>query len=373
MSKFVRPGASLFGRSVERSRHRQSSAGTKDEEYGDSEHEPSASMDYSESDDESDAGTILSTRESSRRTPEQLRKENTVKKQALLLELTQMKRDGVQLSREYTDEDDIELMSYEIERHKQTQNENTMVGMFKVGLNMGCHGLQMLNQVKGPWIPMKGWAEAVTADMNVYDRPLRRIHRQYFSRGPAGNPWIELGFALIGSLVFHVMVAKMMGTTNGATMFAKMFQGSNGGPPGEGGGNGGGGGMMGAMSGMMGMMGGTGPARGVPQPVPNAGNPFPNKNVPAPRVPVSAPPPASVCPPMQSPVRAPAKAPRRGRRPMRRPSTGGSPAPRQLMRPPGGPVALPDHRPTVAHPPTSSASAPMELGSESSINLDDTV
>jgi hypothetical protein len=297
------PGASLFGRAVEAHRRQRedergddvySSDADSDQRRDTGRHSksdngryrdnnPEESGEYSDSED-SDAGTIYSTRESANRTPDQLKKEELIKKMGLLQELTQMERDGVTLSRVYTENDPIEIMSMEIEKHKQTQNENTMVNIYKVCLNVGCQGLQMVNTIKGPWLPMAGWAEAVTADMSIYDRPLRRIHRMYFSRGPAGNPWIELGFCIIGSLIFHILVAKFMSNKQGAAMFMKVFQGQSGGDA-----PGGGGGIMGALRALTGGMGGmggkVGPAAGVPTGVPNAGNPFPNHNVPPPQAP----------------------------------------------------------------------------------------
>ena len=341
MSHYAQPGSNLFGQAVER-RRRQSSAPFSEDGGEEEEESMSGSADlpeYSDEDD-SDAGTIYSTRESARRTPAQIQKEEMVKKQALLRELIQMKRDGIQLSRDYTDADPVELMSYEIERHKQTENENTMVGIYKVCINMGCHGIQMLNTVKGPWVPMEGWAEAVTTDMNVYDRPLRRIHRQYFAKGPAGNPWLELGFALVGSLIFHIMVAKMMGTKNGAAMFAKMFNGGEGG------------GMMSAL----GIPGGVvGPGAGAPQPVPNAGNPFPNHNVPPPRQQAAPPPRQQAAPPPRQqaapPPRPQTSGSRSGRRPMRRPAS---------LRPAHPPPRAPPRQPSVD-----------EMDSESTLNLGD--
>ena len=387
------PGASLFGQALAQRRTRPSLRKfVEEEEEGEDGAESSSSSDSSSeerarqqratpayedsSDDESDDGTIYSTKESARRTPAQIQKERAIQKQSLLNELIQMKRDGYKLSRDYSADDPIELMSMEIENQKNSENENTMVGIYKVVINMGCHGLQMLNTVKGPWLPMEGWAEAVTADMNVYDRPLRRIHRQYFSRGPAGNPWVELGFALIGSLVFHIMVAKMMGTKNGAAMFAKMFNS---------------GGITGALAGMAGMGNGApqvGPGQ-MPQSTPNPSNPYKNHNVPPvppqPRAPPRPPPqPPRHQPPPSYPVdRAPPtvnRAPVTSARPPVHPQQAGirpesyhppsRPTPkterqkkRKPMRRPG--MVMQSPRPYV--PPSPSKD---DMGSESTMNLD---
>ena len=286
-------------------------------------------------------------------------------------ELIQMKRDGYKLSSIRT----IPL-SHEHGRENQKIQKRKHQAVLKVVINMGCHGLQMLNTVKGPWLPMEGWAEAVTADMNVYDRPLRRIHRQYFSRGPAGNPWVELGFALIGSLVFHIMVAKMMGTKNGAAMFAKMFNS---------------GGITGALAGMAGMGNGApqvGPGQ-MPQSTPNPSNPYKNHNVPPvppqPRAPPRPPPqPPRHQPPPSYPVdRAPPtvnRAPVTSARPPVHPQQAGirpesyhppsRPTPkterqkkRKPMRRPG--MVMQSPRPYV--PPSPSKD---DMGSESTMNLD---
>ena len=348
------PGANLFGERVEQHRRRrdiQPAYNDSDDSDNDIRRDVE-SADEHESDYDSDDGTIYSTREAMRRTPAQIKYAEMVRREALFQELCQMKRDGVPLSREYTKDDPIELMSNEIDRYKQNQNENTMVGMYKVVLNMGCHGLQMLNTVKGPWLPMEGWAEAVTADMNVYDRPLRRIHRQYFARGgPAGNPWVELGFAIIGSLIFHIMVAKMMNTQNGAAMFAKMMNG----------------GVMNAIPGVANMMGGggnVGPSAGIPQGVPNAGNPFGDRNVPHP---IPRPAPVPTQPAYQQPAPAPAPAPM----PMPAPRANPNSTRQRQRRPMRRPTFINRAPQVPATPPPSRSPPPSTMDSESTMNLDD--
>lgn len=379
MTDYPQPGATLFGQAVARrgiNNPRDTGSWSSDDDDSIDDGGGNRRVnEYSNSDPDdgeiSDAGTIYSTNESARRTPAQLQKEELIQKQGILRELIQMKRDGIDLGpREYTENDSLAVLSHVIEHHKQRENENTMVGMYKVVINMGCHGLQMLNTIKGPWIPMEGWAEAVTKDMNVYDRPLRRIHRQYFARGPAGNPWVELGFALIGSLIFHVMVAKMMGTRNGADMFAKMFNG------------GGTSGVMNALSGG----GAVGPGVGMPQAVPNTNNQWANHNVP--QVPrqqqaTTAPPPQQVHvpPPQARAPQVPRHQPQQAapipqtRAPVV-PSVGGGKKKRKPMRRPGftrraAPVQQSTAPPMAAPPAYQREPVHHDMGSESTLNLDD--
>jgi len=392
------PGDTLFGRAVAHRRQANSedSLSYSDEGEEDVPHQEEEEryvMEGEESDgDLSDAGTIYSTNEAARRTPAQLKKEEMIKKQALLQELIQMKRDGVPLTREYTMDVPIELMNAEVQRYKFGKSENTLTGMIKVGINVGINGIEMLNQWKGKgWIPIKGWAKGMTSDMSIYDDPLRQLVRQQLARsGPMGNPWLTLGFMLIGSLIFHVMVAKMMHTENGSVMFVQMMKQ---------------GGIMGTLGNMSGMMngegGGVGAGTGMPQAVPNVGNPFANHNVPQ-VPPLHVPPPQPQVHPQQVPHSQPAyqyQPAQQQQPPAARPSMSGAAAQavhmhqqavnQPLRRPPlksstPRKKRAPMKRPSFlrpAHPPPSAPAVtqpkmgPVQvdsgMGSESTMNLDD--
>lgn len=357
-------------------------------------HHP-GNADLSEEDSMSDSGSILSTRESNRRTPEQLKKEEAIRKQALLLELTKMKRDGIVLTREFTDNDPIEVLESEITHRMNMAEEDTMVKFYKAGFQIAANGLEMANSFRGkPILPMEGWAKGVTWNMSMYNRPLRQIHRQSGFRGFGGNPYWEMGFLVIGSLVIHMIVNKMTGSTSGAKMFTQAF-GSTEGSDGDGG-DGGGGGIMGALGSLFGGMGnqgnissGGGGMNTVPRPSPNPSNPYANQNVP--KVPYTMPaqnpvPQSQPQPQMQVP-----QAPRPVPTPIPQVPTP-RPAPqvqpqvpkqtrRRSMTPPEGfesqKMNLPSHAPTAQHPPARRAAHTPELmpviresdASESTLNL----
>lgn len=384
MSHFPRqqPGESLFGRAVTRHRQARPKSDEDSLSYSDEGNEAYVKQDEEEEeyetdeDSESDAGTIYSTREAARRTPAQLKKENMIRKQSLLQELIQMKRDGVPLTREYSEDDPIELMNAEINRYKYSKSENTVVGMVKVGINVGFNGIEMLNQWKGKgWVPLKGWAKGMTMDMTMYDDPVRQIVRQQLAKsGPIGNPWVTIVFMVIGSAIFHVMVAKMMHTENGAAMFATMMKN---------------GGIMGTLGNMGGMMNGgqatggnVGGGTGMPQAVPNVGNPFTNHNVP--QVPPLNPNPQVPPPQYQAPPQVPP--PPQYRAPVSRqpPQRNGQQKKRGPMKRPSftRPMHPPSSAPGISQPHIGPAqrapvrpAAPVHvdngMGSESTLNLDD--
>jgi hypothetical protein len=226
------------------------------------------------------------------------------------------------------------------------------VGMAKVGISMTFNGIEMLNKWKGKgWVPLDGWAKGMTSDMSIYDDAVRTAVRQQLARsGPIGNPFLTLGFMLVGSIIFHILVAKMNHSQNGSSMFVQMMKS---------------GGVMGAMGNMANTMGGGGGGgapqpqpqpSGMPQAVPNMSNPFPNQNVP----PLYTQPPPQQAPPPQ-PHRAPPPQPQperaqKKRKPMRRPAFMQSTPP--------------------AHPPQSRSqpvpvSQSNDMGSESTFNLDE--
>lgn len=343
------PGASLFGRAVaqhRRSQKHRSSSDSESADYLDGQDEMGGQDDEYYDDDDSDAGTIYSTAEAARRTPAQINKEREVQKQFLLTELIRMKRDGVQLSRDYTDKDPIELMSMEIDRYKTGKAEQTFVGMVKVGISMGFNGIEMFNKWKGKgWVPLDGWAKGMTSDMSIYDDSVRQAVRQQLARsGPIGNPLFTLAFIVVGSFIFHILVAKMSHSQNGSAMFVQMMKS---------------GGVMGAIGGMGDMASGggnTSQPSGASQPVPNMGNPFSNQNVPA-------------TPPLYTQAPAPQPTPQ----PVPQPAP--QPAPQPQHRPPSRPRSQkkrkPMRRPSFMHPPPAQPVHTDNMGSESTLNLDE--
>ena len=303
---------SIFRDAFQRQREQQSDSDTlefAEEQSDDSPPRPrhrtskSKYVEEEEEDSLSDSGTIFSTRESAQRTPEQLQKEEAIRKQALLLELTRMKRDGIKLTREFTDKDPVEVLESEITHRTEMAEEDTMVQVYKAGFQIAVNGVEMVNSIRGkPFLPIEGWAKGLTWNMNMYNRPFRTIHRRSGFRGFGGNPWYELGFTIIGSLVIHMIVFKMTGSKDGARLFTQMFQNGDDTQPQD---QGGGGGMMGMLGSLMGGAGGSTSIPSMPTPAPNPSNPFPNQNIPRPAYTMaSAPAPSPIPNPTHTPMRS---------------------------------------------------------------------
>ncbi len=126
-----------------------------------------------------------------------------LEKQGYLIELSNMRQKGVQLSREFTMNDTLAELEFEIQ--KQNNNSTTrqhvvfMRDMMKIGIN----GLEIANARLGPFLSIDGWAESVTSDMTKYEAPLEKLYRRYF-RSSQMSPIMELSWLLIGSMVaFH--------------------------------------------------------------------------------------------------------------------------------------------------------------------------
>ena len=98
-------------------------------------------------------------------------------KQNVLMDIERLKMQGIQFSKQYTVDDPIEDMQYEIRRHMLHMEEMNNMNMMRDGMRMLCTGIEMLNG-KFKLMELNGWSQDVCSDMTKYDTALSKIYRK---------------------------------------------------------------------------------------------------------------------------------------------------------------------------------------------------
>lgn len=127
-----------------------------------------------------------------------------LEKQGYLIELANMRlHKGIQLSREFTMDDTLAELEFEIQKQNNNSTTRQHVVFMRDMMKMGINGLEIANARFGPFLSIDGWAESVTSDMTKYEPPLEKLYRRYF-RSSQMSPIMELSWLLLGSMVaFH--------------------------------------------------------------------------------------------------------------------------------------------------------------------------
>lgn len=156
-------------------------------------------------------------------------------------------------------------LQHEHQRLTTTTTTVQRVKFMKMGLSIL---LQVLELVAVKFVKrLNGWAACVTTELESgnYDNALEEIYRSMYGRGPP-NPWLQLGFMIIGSAAMFVFRPQDPLLGNGG-----------GGGAGSNGGGGGGFGMGSLFGGLMNMFGGGGGSNNKPVAPPAPPPPKPNK------------------------------------------------------------------------------------------------
>ena len=126
-----------------------------------------------------------------------------LEKQQILLDMERVKLQGIKLSKDWTVDDRIEDMQFELRRHLIHQEETNNIKMMRDGLRLACTGFELLNQ-RMNLLELDGWASEVCKDIEKYDSAMGRIYRKYWKHGYASSPEMEIAMGLIGSIgMYH--------------------------------------------------------------------------------------------------------------------------------------------------------------------------
>jgi hypothetical protein len=127
-----------------------------------------------------------------------------LEKQASLLELQRLRQQGVRLSKDFTMDDSLQSMQFEIRRHVMELQEGRTLGLMRDGMSLFFTGMEMANQKWGPVLDLNGWAAEVCKDKERFDPALARLYRKYYRRSQMSAE-MELLMAVGASAVmFHM-------------------------------------------------------------------------------------------------------------------------------------------------------------------------
>jgi hypothetical protein len=101
----------------------------------------------------------------------------------------------------------LDELQYELDRINSEQSANGIVDMAKSGIKFGVSGLEMFLKNQGI-DSVDGWYNNSCKDMSKFNRPLLRLYKKYW-RNTNLSPTMELGYLLMGSLVWTVAQNKM--------------------------------------------------------------------------------------------------------------------------------------------------------------------
>jgi len=121
-------------------------------------------------------------------------------KHALLLQLSKMKQMKVPLTRDFTMEDSIDDIQFEIDHQENNTAVINAVNMGKGIIGVGFNVLELGNNRIGPFLNLSGLGQSACVNMDRYNGPLEKIYRKYF-RKHAQNPIQELLFLIGGTIV----------------------------------------------------------------------------------------------------------------------------------------------------------------------------
>jgi len=133
----------------------------------------------------------------------QMQEMEILEKQQVLMDMERLKMQGVTLSKNWTLNDRLDDMQFEIKRHMLHIDEMNNINMMRDGMRLMCSGFEMMNARLG-LLELDGWAAEVTKDMGKYDNALGRIYRKYWRKTTQSSPEMEIAMGVIGSMgMFH--------------------------------------------------------------------------------------------------------------------------------------------------------------------------
>jgi hypothetical protein len=129
-------------------------------------------------------------------------------KEGLLLELQMLEKQGIfKPSRQFTIDDSLEELQFQVDRANSTFSASQAVDFAKTGIRIGSSMLEMFLR-KLNVNAMDGFSKNLCQDMNKFNRPLTRLYRKYWRRGSMTSPETELMMIVFGSMAMTVMQNK---------------------------------------------------------------------------------------------------------------------------------------------------------------------
>ena len=127
-------------------------------------------------------------------------------KQELLMTLQKLKLQGINPTREYTLNDNLADIRWEVQSHIMNRDTLQTVAMLKTVLRMVFFGIEIANRKLGGVLQLDGYARYQTQPdmLKRFESPLERLYRKYFGYRGTSPPEVELLMGIgVGILTYH--------------------------------------------------------------------------------------------------------------------------------------------------------------------------
>lgn len=136
---------------------------------------------------------------------ERVRRELDDEKAEMLMQLSNLERQGMRLSRSFTMQDNHSDIEWELRRQRMALETSNTVDFMRSMLSLSITGIELLNNKLGPFLSLDGWSEHVTRDMDRFNQPLERVYKRVWRKGRGIHPVLQLALLLGGSAAtYHV-------------------------------------------------------------------------------------------------------------------------------------------------------------------------
>jgi len=127
-------------------------------------------------------------------------------KEGLLLELQMLEKQGIyKPSRNFTMDDSIEELQFQVDRANSIFGAQQAVDVAKTGIKLGSTAIEVALQKFGVNL-LSGFSNNLCKDMNKFNRPLTKLYRKYWRRsGGLTSPETELLLVVGGSMLMTVL------------------------------------------------------------------------------------------------------------------------------------------------------------------------
>ena len=136
-------------------------------------------------------------------------------KQSVLMDLDRLRqlRGVTPSSREFTLNDRLEDITFELQRRLANIDEDSSISMMRDVLRLTCTGIEMATTRMG-WLDLEGWSSEVVQEIchdHKYDPTLAQLYRKHFKRGRASSPEVQIAVGMVGSIGMFVVKKRIMG------------------------------------------------------------------------------------------------------------------------------------------------------------------
>ena len=131
--------------------------------------------------------------------PDPIDHDNVGEKQALIVELNQLKSSGVVLSRDFTMDDNVGDMRFEVNRVRANSAAHDAGTMGTMGLELFLKTVESANSRWGPVLHLDGLSSTVDANRDVYKSVFSQLYKKHCKRGGGMTPELQLAMLVGGS------------------------------------------------------------------------------------------------------------------------------------------------------------------------------